>query len=277
MFSFAFGSRVRLRNDCFVSLQFAKQQFVKLLKVQIFTAPKWCFLYFCAVCSFVLSADHLSTVALASTSYATSEATPHHVSSLLTASTVGTEDSLEIRIDTKRPVLMLYRNGSLYKRYDVALGKPATPSPVGEWKIVDKQRNWGGGFGTRWLGLNVPWGTYGIHGTNRPDLIGKYVSNGCIRMRNADVEQLYELVPVGTSVIISGDPMKTRRALVLGNIGADVLLVQYRLQDAGYFSGKCDGKFSGETQFWLSLYELAHHLPMDGVVGEDDYEALGLT
>ena len=277
MFSFAFRSRLRLRNHSFVSLQFVQQQFVKLLKAGIRTAPRRHFLYFCGVCSFVLSAGHLSTVALASTSYAKTAATPHHVSLLLTAPLARTKDSLEIRIDTKRPILMLYRNGSLYKRYDVALGKPATPSPVGEWKIVDKQRNWGGGFGTRWLGLNVPWGTYGIHGTNRPDLIGKYVSNGCIRMRNADVEQLYELVPVGTPVIIRGDAMKTRRALVLGNIGADVLLVQHRLQDAGYFPGKCDGRFSGKTQFWLSLYELAHHLPMDGVVGEDDYEALGLT
>lgn len=277
MFSFAFRSRLRRRNHSFVSLQFVQEQFVKLLKAGILTSPIWRCMYLCGVCSFVLSAGSVSTVALASASYAKTGATPQHDSSLLTAPTARTKDSLEIRIDTKMPILMLYRNGSLYKRYDVALGKPATPSPVGEWKIVDKQRNWGGGFGTRWLGLNVPWGTYGIHGTNRPDLIGKYVSNGCIRMRNADVEQLYELVRVGTPVIISGDAMKARRALVLGNIGADVLLVQHRLQDTGYFPGKCDGKFSGETQFWLSLYELAHHLPMDGVVGEDDYEALGLT
>lgn len=183
----------------------------------------------------------------------------------------------EIRIDTKRPILNLYRNSSLYKTYPVALGKPATPTPIGNWKIVDKQRGWGGGFGTRWLGLNVPWGTYGIHGTNRPQLIGQYVSNGCIRMRNADVEQLYDTVPVGTPVIIHGNPVKSLRTLSLGNIGADVLVVQQRLHSAGFYSDTMDGKFSGEMQFALSLYQLAHHLPMDGTVSLDDYRSLGIT
>ena len=47
--------------------------------------------------------------------------------------------------------------------------------------------NWGGGFGTRWLGLNVPWGIYGIHGTNQPWSIGTQASAGCIRMFNRHV------------------------------------------------------------------------------------------
>lgn len=42
-----------------------------------------------------------------------------------------------------------------------------------------------------------------IHGTNRPDLVGGFVSNGCIRMRNADVMDLFERVGVGTTVVIS--------------------------------------------------------------------------
>jgi lipoprotein-anchoring transpeptidase ErfK/SrfK len=43
---------------------------------------------------------------------------------------------------------------------------------------------------------------YRIHGTNEPSSIGRAVSNGCIRMVNAHVEQLYERVDVGAEVII---------------------------------------------------------------------------
>ncbi len=67
---------------------------------------------------------------------------------------------------------------------------------------------WGGeGFGSRWLGLNVPWGgKYGIHGTNQPGSIGYNISAGCVRMRNRDIEELYELVSKDTIVHIeNGD------------------------------------------------------------------------
>lgn len=184
--------------------------------------------------------------------------------------------SFTLRIELDQPVLSVYRNGSFYGRYKVALGNPETPTPVGRWHIVDKQQNWGGGFGTRWLGLDVPWGTYGIHGTNRPESIGHYASNGCIRMNNVDVEALYNLIPIGTDIIISGNPLAHRRTLVIGNIGADVYLVQQSLRQAGYFRGPVNGRFEANLEFCLGLYELAHGLPMDGVVGGDDYAALGL-
>ncbi len=67
--------------------------------------------------------------------------------------------------------------------------------------------------------------------------IGQYASHGCIRMYNADVEQLYDLVPFGTPVIITGDPLKHQRTLEFGDIGADVQWVQQRLRHAGYFRG----------------------------------------
>ena len=46
---------------------------------------------------------------------------------------------------------------------------------------------------------------YGIHGTNRPTSIGKAASHGCIRMRNQDVEELFELVQVGDEVELATD------------------------------------------------------------------------
>lgn len=45
-------------------------------------------------------------------------------------------------------------------------------------------------------------GYYGIHGTNQPDSIGGYVSNGCVRMREEDVEQLFDAVEIGIPVEI---------------------------------------------------------------------------
>lgn len=181
-----------------------------------------------------------------------------------------------IRVESSRPVLRLYRDGRIYRVYPIALGKPETQSPIGSWRIVDKQQDWGGGFGTRWLGLNVPWGTYGIHGTNRPWSIGQYASNGCLRMHNGDVEQLYDLVPIGTCVIITGNPLKNARVLEDGNIGADVFLVQRRLHQLGYYRGVCDGRFGATTQFGLLYFELSRGLPMDGQVGREDYLAMGL-
>jgi lipoprotein-anchoring transpeptidase ErfK/SrfK len=50
--------------------------------------------------------------------------------------------------------------------------------------------------------LTLRGGEYAIHGTNRPESIGHYVSYGCIRMYNRDIVELYRLVPVGTPVIV---------------------------------------------------------------------------
>ena len=50
--------------------------------------------------------------------------------------------------------------------------------------------------------LTLRGGEYAIHGTNRPDLIGGFVSHGCIRMYNRDIRELYSLVSVGTPVVV---------------------------------------------------------------------------
>jgi len=110
--------------------------------------------------------------------------------------------------------LALLEGERVLKVYDVAVGKPSTPSPQGEFAIIHRipQPTWYGPkktvapgkdnpLGTRWLGLSAA--GYGIHGTNRPDSIGKAASHGCIRMRNADVEELFDLVKVGVTVELS--------------------------------------------------------------------------
>lgn len=50
--------------------------------------------------------------------------------------------------------------------------------------------------------LTLRGGEYAIHGTNNPDSIGGYVSYGCIRMYNRDIVALYQMVEVGTPVIV---------------------------------------------------------------------------
>lgn len=100
--------------------------------------------------------------------------------------------------------------------YPIGPGKTSTPTPTGYYKVIDKEVNptWtdpgdasasipsgpSNPLGYRWIGIG---GNYGIHGTNHPDSVGHYVSNGCIRMHEEDVEKIYDMVEVGTPVEIT--------------------------------------------------------------------------
>ncbi len=104
--------------------------------------------------------------------------------------------------------------GRLIKVYPVSTGKAETTTPLGEFEIRSRYPNpiWfhhgdivpAGSpknfLGTRWLGFNIP--QYGIHGTIYPELIGQSVSGGCVRMKNKDIEELYNYIPIGTKVLI---------------------------------------------------------------------------
>jgi len=105
-----------------------------------------------------------------------------------------------ILIAKQRRQLTLFDGNTPLRNYPVAIGKPATPTPLGNYTIILKHMNPGGILGTRWLGLSLD--SYGIHGTTKPWLIGQMVSNGCIRMHNAHVEEVFTLVRVGTPVYI---------------------------------------------------------------------------
>lgn len=109
--------------------------------------------------------------------------------------------SLYIIISLSKRILQLYQNHNSLYQFPIAIGKQQTPTPTGNWYIINKkillEPNI---FGSRWLGLNNL--GYGIHGTNAPNLIGFAVSHGCIRMHNADIEQLFSSVSIGTPVII---------------------------------------------------------------------------
>jgi len=112
--------------------------------------------------------------------------------------------------------LALVENGQVTKVYTVAVGKPSTPSPAGEFTIERRVMNPTyhhdgrtvppgphNPVGDRWMGLSKS--GYGIHGTNEPNSIGKAASHGCIRMGKADIEDLYSRVDVGDKVEIVGE------------------------------------------------------------------------
>jgi L,D-transpeptidase ErfK/SrfK len=112
--------------------------------------------------------------------------------------------------------LVLLSGNSVLKIYDVAVGKPSTPSPRGEFTIISHVKNptWYGPhiavppgknnpLGTRWMGLSAK--GYVIHGTNVPSSVGKSASHGCFRMRQDDLEELFEMVDVGVVVELRGE------------------------------------------------------------------------
>ncbi len=112
-----------------------------------------------------------------------------------------------ILISLSKRRLYLYRQNRIIKSYPIGIGKVATQTPVGNYRIINKvpyPNTYPGGpltaFGTYWMGLSRP--HYGIHGTNRPSSIGKMVSKGCIRMHNRHVEDLARYVKIGTFVSI---------------------------------------------------------------------------
>jgi hypothetical protein len=127
-----------------------------------------------------------------------------------------------ITVDRSHFRLRLFKRLKLSKTYGVAVGQPAYPTPTGLYSIVNKQVNptwtapnspWAGEMAgqsisgndpsnplkARWMGIV---NGVGIHGTGQEYSIGSAASHGCIRMRVADVIDLYDRVPVGTPVLI---------------------------------------------------------------------------
>ncbi len=112
--------------------------------------------------------------------------------------------------------LALLQDGELVVVYPVAVGASETPSPEGDFTIINHAvdptyRHEGkeiapgknNPLGTRWMGLSLK--GYGIHGTNVQSSVGKAASHGCFRMKKKDVEELYTRVKVGDAVTIRGE------------------------------------------------------------------------
>lgn len=187
---------------------------------------------------------------------------------------------LKILIDIGEKKLYLLNGSELIKKYTVATGKGSSPTPLGSWTVVNKAK-WGGGFGTRWIGLNVPWGKYGIHGTNKPSSIGQNASAGCVRMLNRDVEDLYRYVKQGTPVAIVnglfGPFGYGLHPIEPGDFGADVMEIQRRLRAWGYYNVETlDGKYGPMMEAAVYAFQRDHGIEKNPVIGEETLKALGV-
>ncbi len=184
-----------------------------------------------------------------------------------------------ILIDLNERSLFLIKSNSkkIIKSYPIASGKNDTPSPIGTWKIIDKGA-WSNAFGTRWMGLNVPWGKYGIHGTSNPSSIGTPASMGCIRMNNGDAEDLYDRVSPGTVVIIYGGAYGLQynhfRTLSPGNTGTDVLEVQRVLKNRGYYPYALDGIYGDGLKKSVIRFEVDNNLTITHNISHELYKSL---
>ena len=126
--------------------------------------------------------------------------------------------SFSIVVDKYDNTLTLLSNGKFFKKYKVRTGAYENQTPTGEYKIQNKKKNprWvnprthkmyppgdpENELGTRWMSFQND--MLGIHGTIKPETVGYYSSFGCVGMYREDVEELFDLIPVGTPVKIVG-------------------------------------------------------------------------
>lgn len=173
--------------------------------------------------------------------------------------------------------LTVFKEGKLFKVYNIAAGKPSTPSPLGTWKIVNKD-TWGEGFGGHWMGFNVPWGKYGIHGTIFPGSIGWNSSHGCLRMKNSDIAELYKFIPYGTPVIIWGGPYgnfgESLRTLKPGMRGSDIYQIQVMLKSKGYYKSNPDGIYGDYFKSVIHKFQKDNHIPISDTINYSFYSKL---
>jgi hypothetical protein len=132
---------------------------------------------------------------------------------------------LLLRLGERRLYLMDDDPGTPVESFPIAVGREGMETPTGEFRVeemvedpdflvIDKEDRArvarrippgpGNPLGARWIGFAHGDGwTVGIHGTPHPDLLGRAVSRGCVRMRNADVIRIYDRVRLGTTVIVA--------------------------------------------------------------------------
>jgi len=158
-----------------------------------------------------------TALALAAATAAQAQATP---AATLPSASAPAQSQLtpgERRVVVSLPdrKLALVENGRVVKVYSIAVGAPGSPTPVGQFKIINRLTDptyYSPGvvispgkdnpLGTRWMGINKK--RFGIHGTNEPQSIGRRASHGCIRMNNRDAEELFERVRAGDTVELVG-------------------------------------------------------------------------
>jgi L,D-transpeptidase ErfK/SrfK len=133
---------------------------------------------------------------------------------------------LVLRLGERRLYLVDDDPGTPVESFPIAIGKEGWETPPGQYQVEELVENPDflkvddsvvpvrvikrippgptNPLGERWIGFAHGEGwTLGIHGTPNPELVGRAVSHGCIRMRNTDVLRVYDRVQFGTPVIVA--------------------------------------------------------------------------
>lgn len=149
--------------------------------------------------------------------------TATHVPVVAASPTPPTSPYVVIRLAKRRLELMEEGAHAPVASFPIAVGRAGHETPTGRFQVeelvehpdfhkIDPEtraiiKYFPPGplnpLGERWIGFAHGEGwTLGIHGTPNPELLGKAVSGGCIRMRNADVLRVWDVVELGTPVIV---------------------------------------------------------------------------
>jgi lipoprotein-anchoring transpeptidase ErfK/SrfK len=145
----------------------------------------------------------------------------HPIKPEVTKSEVAAEYPSYLTLDRATFTLLLWQHLKLAKEYTVAVGMEGLETPEGQYEIQEKEENpvwhvpmsdWAGSLAgqtippgpsnpikARWMGI---YEGAGIHGTEETYSLGSAASHGCVRMAIPDVEELYDLVEVGTPIYI---------------------------------------------------------------------------
>ncbi len=131
----------------------------------------------------------------------------------------GIQQTIRLAIKLGERRVYVYSGDTLKTSYPIAIGKGGWETPTGNFKVIEKQKDpaWQHPFkgtiippgrnnplGTRWIGFWTDGKNYiGFHGTPNVASVGRPASHGCIRMFDKDVQQLFELVTVGTPVVVT--------------------------------------------------------------------------
>lgn len=135
--------------------------------------------------------------------------------------------NFSLRVDVAQNTMALLNHGKLFKLYLVRTGREKGATPAGEFKILNKKSapTWRPGdgrvylpgdpnneLGTRWMSFQGD--ILGVHGTLHPETLGNYASNGCVGLAKEDVEELFDLLTVGTPITIIGEQDLTRHKVI---------------------------------------------------------------
>ncbi|NJK41252.1 MAG: L,D-transpeptidase [Acaryochloridaceae cyanobacterium SU_2_1] len=129
-------------------------------------------------------------------------------------------DPIRLELDLNRRQVTVYQKDQIVKTYPVAIGRAGWETPAGSFAVKTMYRDppWKHPFdgfvipggdpenplGRRWIGFWTDGRHWiGFHGTPTRDSVGRAASHGCVRMYDEDIEELFELVALGTPIKVT--------------------------------------------------------------------------